>query len=77
MEYYMIYLNINHYLERIYTIGPKQQIMLYFGSFVISLVLCVLVRKVCDFFMSYMRRKPADLEERRQSRKKRLKTKAE
>ena len=77
MEYYMIYLNINHYLERVYTIGPKQQIMLYFGSFVISLVLCVLVRKVCDFFMSYMRRKPADLEERRQNRKKRLKTKAE
>ena len=70
MEYYMIYLNINHYLERIYDIGPKQQVMLYFGSFVISLVLCVMVRKVCDFFMAYMRRKPADLEERKKSRKK-------
>ncbi len=60
MEYYMIYLNINHYLERIYDIGPKHQVMLYFGSFVISLVLCVLVRKVCDFFMNYMQRKPKD-----------------
>ena len=69
MEYYMIYLNINHYLERIYEIGPKQQIMLYFGSFVVSLVLCVLTRKVCDFFMSYMKRKPADLEEKRKKRK--------
>lgn len=61
MEYYMIYLNVNHYLERIYDIGAKQQIMLYFGSFVISLVLCVLVRKVCDFFMAYMQRKPKEL----------------
>lgn len=61
MEYYMIYLNINHYLERIYEIGPKQQIMLYFGSFVISLALCVTVRKICDFFMAYMQRKPKEL----------------
>ena len=69
MEYYMIFLNINHYLERIYTIGPKQQIMLYFGSVVISLALCVLVRKVCDYFMNYMQRKPADLEEKKKNRK--------
>ena len=71
MEYYMIYLNINHYLERIYKIGPRQEIMLYFGSFVISLVLCVLVRKVCDFFMAYMQRKPKNLEE---LKKKKLKS---
>jgi len=58
MEYYMIYLNVNHYLERIYDIDSQHLIMLYFGSFVISLVLCVLVRKVCDFFMAYMQRKP-------------------
>ena len=58
MEYYMIYLNIVHYLERIYQISPKQEIMLCFGSFVVSLVLCVLVRKVCDYFMAYMQRKP-------------------
>ena len=70
MEYYMIYLNINHYLERIYSIGPRQEIMLYFGSFVISLVLCVLVRKVCDFFMAYMQRKPKNLEELKKKHKK-------
>ena len=63
MEYYMIYLNINHYLERIYEISPKHEVMLYFGSFVVSLVLCVLTRKVCDFFMAYMQRKPAGLAE--------------
>lgn len=70
MEYYMIYLNINHYLERIYKIGPRQEIMLYFGSFVVSLVLCVLVRKVCDFFMAYMQRKPKNLEELKNKNKK-------
>lgn len=70
MEYYMIYLNINHYLERIYDISPKHQIMLYFGSFVVSLVLCVLVRKVCDFFMAYMQRKPKGYEELKAERKK-------
>ena len=69
MEYYMIYLNINHYLERIYDISPKHEIMLYFGSFVVSLVLCVLVRKVCDFFMAYMQRKPKNLEELKAARK--------
>lgn len=74
MEYYMIYLNINHYLERVYEISPKHEIMLYFGSFVISLVLCVLVRKVCDFFMAYMQRKPANLRELKEARKKKLKT---
>ena len=58
MEYYMIYLNVNHYLERIYDIDSEHLIMLYFGSCVISLVLCVLVRKVCDFFMAYMQRQP-------------------
>ena len=58
MEYYMIYLNINAYLERIYKIGPRHKVMLYFGSFVVSLALCVMVRKVCDFFMAYMQRKP-------------------
>ena len=29
----------------------------------ISLVLCVLVRKVCDYFMAYMQRKPKGAEE--------------
>lgn len=70
MEYYMIYLNINHYLGRIYEIGQKQQIMLYFGSFVISLILCVMVRKVCDFFMAYMQRKPKNLAQLKAERKK-------
>ena len=65
MEYYMIYLNINHYLERIYDISPKHEIMLYFGSFVVSLVLCVLVRKVCDYFMAFMQRKPKGYKELR------------
>ena len=69
MEYYMIYLNINHYLARVYEIGTKQQIMLYFGSFVISLALCVVVRKICDHFMDFMQRKPKDLEELKQKRK--------
>lgn len=68
MEYYMIYLNINHYLEGIYNIGPRHVVMLYFGSFVISLVLCVLVRKVCDYFMAYMQRKPKNLEELKKNR---------
>ena len=69
MEYYMIYLNLNHYLERIYDISPKHEYMLYFGSFVVSLVLCVLVRKVCDFFMAYMQRKPKGYEELKAERK--------
>lgn len=60
MEYYMIYLNINHYLEGRYKLEPMQEIMLYFGSFIVSLVLCVMVRKVCDYFMAYMQRKPKD-----------------
>ena len=60
MEYYMIYLNVNHYLERIYEISSEHLIMLYFGSFVISLVLCMLVRKVCDLFMAYMQKKPKE-----------------
>ncbi|MBQ3284611.1 MAG: acyltransferase [Ruminococcus sp.] len=75
MEYYMIYLNINHYIERVYNTKPEHYVMLYFGSFVVSLVLCVLVRKVCDIFMAYMQRKPANLQELREARKKRkLKT---
>ena len=70
MEYYMIYLNINHYIERIYNTKPEHVVMLYFGSFVVSLVLCVLVRKVCDYFMAYMKRKPANFEELKEARKK-------
>ena len=73
MEYYMIYLNLNHYLERIYkipTAHPEAQIMLYFGSFVASLVLCALTRKFCDFFMDYMQRKPENYEELKAERKK-------
>lgn len=69
MEYYMIYLNIGNFCNRVFEIGPKQQFMLYFGSFVVSLVLCVLVRKVCDFFMAYMQRKPANLAELKAARK--------
>ena len=69
MEYYMIYLNLNAYLERIYKIGKEHQVMLYFGSFIVSLVLCVLVRKVCDYFMAYMQRKPKNLEELKAARK--------
>ena len=72
MEYYMIYLNLNHYLERIYKIPsghPEAQIMLYFGSFIASLVLCALTRKFCDFFMDYMQRKPKNYEELRAARK--------
>lgn len=69
MEYYMIYLNINHYLERIYDISPKHEYMLYFGSFIVTLVLCVLVRKVCDYFMNYMQRKPKNYEELKAARK--------
>lgn len=70
MEYYMIYLNINHYIERVYNTKPEHYIMLYFGSFVVSLVLCVLVKKVCDFFMAYMQRKPGNLKELKEERKK-------
>ena len=70
MEYYMIYLNINHYMERIYKVDDRRHIMLYFGSFVVSLVLCVVARKVCDFFMAYMQRKPAKYLEMKASRKK-------
>ena len=72
MEYYMIYLNLNHYLERIYKIPaehPEAQIMLYFGSFIASLVLCALTRKFSDFFMDYMQRKPKNYEELRAARK--------
>ena len=69
MEYYMIYLNINHYIERIYNPKPEHMVMMYFGSFVVSLVLCVLCRKVCDIFMAYMQRKPKNLEELRAARK--------
>lgn len=58
MEYYMIYLNIAHYLEGKYKPEPVECFMLYFGTFIVSLVLCVMVRKVCDIFMTYMQRKP-------------------
>ena len=58
MEYYMIYLNINSYLQRVYKIESRHMIMLYFGSFVFSLGLCVVSRKLCDYFMAYMQRKP-------------------
>ena len=61
MEYYMIYLNINSYLDRTFKIQDKHYIMLYFGSFVFSLGLCVVVRKLCDFFMAYMQQKPKTL----------------
>ena len=72
MEYYMIYLNLNHYLERIYKIPsahPEAQIMLYFGSFAASLVLCALTGKFCNFFMDYMRRKPKNYDQLRTERK--------
>lgn len=72
MEYYMIYLNLNHYLERIYkipTAHPEAQIMLYFGSFVASLILCALTRKFCDFFMGYMQKKPQNYDQLRAERK--------
>lgn len=69
LEYYMIYLNINHYLERIYEVEPRHECILYFGSFLVSLVLCVLVRKVCDYFMAYMQRKPKNLAELKAARK--------
>ena len=69
MEYYMIYLNINHYIERVYNPKPAHMIMQYVGSFVVSLVLCVLARKVCDIFMAYMQRKPANLQELKEMRK--------
>lgn len=69
MEYYMIYLNINSYLDRVFEISDKHYIMLYFGSFVFSLALCVVVRKLCDYFMAYMQRKPKNWEELRAQRK--------
>lgn len=72
MEYYMIYLNVNHYLERIYKINtqhPEYEIMLYIGSFFASLVLCALTRKFCDFFMDYMQRKPKNYAELKAQRK--------
>lgn len=62
MEYYMIYLNINNYLARVHHVDGSQWVMLYFGSFVFSLALCALVKKFCDFFMDYMRRKPKKTE---------------
>ena len=68
----MIYLNLNHYLERIYKIPsahPEAQIMLYFGSFIASLVLCALTRKLCDFFMDYMQRKPKNYDQLKAQRK--------
>ncbi len=61
MEYYMIYLNINSYLDRTFEIQDKHYVMLYFGSFVFSLGLCVAARKLCDFFMAYMQRRPKSL----------------
>lgn len=72
MEYYMIYLNINAYLERVYPITEKHVVMEYFGSFVVSLILCVMVRKVCDYFMAYMQRKPKDYEALKAARKKKM-----
>lgn len=59
MEYYMIYLNLIHYLERIYKPFPAyHQPMLCVGCCIISIVLCVAARKFCDFFMTYMQKKP-------------------
>ena len=69
LEYYMVYLNVNHYLERIYEIQPQHEVMLYFGSFIVSLALCVVARKLCDFFMNYMQRKPKNLAELKAARK--------
>ncbi|WP_407383746.1 acyltransferase family protein [Ruminococcus sp.] len=69
LEYYMIFLNVNHYLERIYEVQPKHEFMLYLGSFFVSLALCVVVRKLCDFFMNYMQRKPKNLAELKAARK--------
>ena len=60
LEYYMIYLNVVHYIGRVLPIAPKHRIMLFFGGFVISLVLCILARKISDFFMAYMQRKPKE-----------------
>lgn len=74
LEYYMIYLNINHYLERIYEVQPRHECILYFGSFIVSLALCVVVRKLCDFFMDYMQRKPKDLAKLKAARKAKRKT---
>lgn len=69
LEYYMIYVNVNHYLERIYEVQPRHEIILYFGSFFVSLALCVVVRKLCDFFINYMQRKPKNLAELKAARK--------
>lgn len=76
MEYYMIYLNINHYLERIYDVTAKLQPMMCFGSFVVSLALCVVSRKICDYFMDYMQRKPKNWDEIKQRRKEKKRLKA-
>lgn len=70
MEYYLIYLNLSRYFMDLFHVGQKQVIMAYFGSFIASLVLCVIARKLCDFFMDYMRRKPKNFEELKASRKK-------
>ena len=70
MEYYMIYLNINHALERVYHIPPQYMFMLYFGNCIFSLALCVVVRKVCDEFMAYMQRKPKDWDKIKNNNKK-------
>ena len=61
MEFYMIYLNINNYLNRVLVISQKHQIMLYVGDFFIALVLCIAVRAVCDKFMAAMQKKPKQL----------------
>lgn len=59
MEYYMIYLNLVHYFERIYKPFPaNHQAMLCLGCCVASIVLCVAARKFCDFFMAQMQKKP-------------------
>lgn len=70
MEYYLIYLNLSRYFLDLYDVGQRHVIMTYFGSFVASLVLCVVSRKLCDYFMNYMRRKPKNLDELRARRKK-------
>lgn len=63
MEYYMIYANIAGFLNRVYRIEQRHQVMLYFGCFVITLILCVAVRKFCDFFMRCLQ-KPTKSEEK-------------
>ena len=57
LEYYMIFLNINNHLNAGFKIPADHQIMLYTGSFVVSIILCMLARKICDEFMAFMNRK--------------------